>query len=64
MIYFVSYLFGVEKMILILHIWVVNNHIERSHQKSLIFTIKAKFRMSHTSYWKLKIAINWMCTHM
>ena len=64
MIYFVSYLFGVEKMILILHIWVVNNHIERSHQKSLIFTIKAKFRMSHMSYWKLKIAINWMCTHM
>ena len=32
LIYFVSYLFGIEKMILVLHIWAVNNRIERNPQ--------------------------------
>ena len=64
MTYFVSYLFDIEKIIVIPHIWAADSHIERNDQKSLIFGIKAKSRMLHLSSGRLKMTRNRMRIHM
>ena len=56
--YFGSYLFNIKKITFISHILANNDCLERNPQKSLIFGIKAKFRMSHISSQMLKIAKN------